>query len=318
MLDLNQLVIFYQLAKAGSFSKAEKLAGVNQSWISRQIKDLEEKLNNKLFERNYGSVALTSAGEALLESVEKIMFEAKMIETTFPSINEQAQGNIKVATTTGQAAVWLVKYMANFMEQYPDMRISVIGTDERVDLRTQDADVMIRPFVPKSPDLVHLYLSSYPLGLYASQSYLGKFGTPQKAEDLDHHRLIAFSKEKATSFGNVDWHLSLGYHFGERREPFFQVNSAQGLVKVAQDGLGIVSISQYNESAQGTNLIRVLPDINGPMIDIYYIYPKKMQNFKKITVLGEYLVKILEEESKHPNTTTFRRNVESDQIINNF
>jgi DNA-binding transcriptional LysR family regulator len=314
MIDFNQLVIFYHLARSGSFVRAEEFTGFKQSWISRQIKELEETLNNKLFDRNYGSVSLTPAGESLLEHVEKIMFEARMIKTSLTELSEdlrnKAQGHVKIATTTGQAAVWIVKYVKEFMDLYPDMRLTVVGRDERVDLSTQDADVMIRPFVPKSPDLVHVYLSSYPLALYASQSYLDKYGTPKSIEDLEHHRLIGFSKDKSIAFGPADWHLSLGCNPGEIREPFFQVNSAIGLIKVAQDGLGIISVSQYRESAPQDNLVQVLPDIEGPMIDLYYIYPKRMAHIRRITVLAEFLIETLEKEIKSPNTKVFRRNID--------
>jgi DNA-binding transcriptional LysR family regulator len=315
VIDFNKLVIFYHLARSGSFARAEEYTGYKQSWISRQIKDLEDSLNSKLFDRNYGSVSLTPAGEVLLEHAEKIMFEERMIKTSLTELNEdvqnKAQGHVKIATTTGTAAVWLVKYIKEFMDLYPDMRLTVVGRDEKVDLSTQDADVMIRPFVPKSPDLVHVYLSSYPLGLYASPDYLKKYGTPSKIKDLAEHRLIAFSKDKAISFGNVDWHLSLGCKPGETHEPFFQVNSAIGLVRVARDGLGIVSISQYQESAQNIELVRVLPDVEGPMIDTYYIYPKRLAGFKRVTVLGEFLVKKMEVEGKNPDAMILRRKIDS-------
>lgn len=313
MIDFNQLVIFYQLARSGSFTRAEEYTGFKQSWISRQIKELEESLNNKLFDRNYGTVSLTPAGEILLEHAEKIMFEERMIKASLTGLNEdvqnKAQGHLKIATTTGQAAEGVIKYVKEFMDQYPEMRLTVVGSDQKVDLSTQDADVMIRPFVPKSPDLVHLYLSSYPFGLYASQDYLEKFGTPSTVADLNKHRLIVFSQDKAIAFGPADWHLSLGCKPGESREPFFQVNSGIGLVKVAQEGLGIIAISQCRESAPWDKLIRVLPDVEGPMIDIYYIYPKRMAHIKRITIFGEFLVKRIKEEVKDPTALIFRRKI---------
>lgn len=306
MLDINQLILFYQIAKAGSYVAAAEQVSVTPSWISRQIKDIETKLGIKVLEKNYGSFKLTPEGEQLLDSVRKIVYESRVIETFIPSNNHEAKGNLRIATTTGHASVWLVKYMKDFLKNYPHMRISIIGTDDTLDLQAREADVAIRPFVPKSPELVHLYLLSYPLGLYASEQYLAEHGIPKKPEDLDNHQIITFSKDKKITFGDVDWHLNLGCKPGQTRIPFIQVNSSLGLTKLALDGLGIVSLSKYHEVLKGSKLIEVLPDIEGPVIDIHYVYPKKLENQRRITALGEYLVQELEKESKHQDNIGMR------------
>lgn len=306
LLDINQLVLFYQIAKAGSYVAAAEQIGVTPSWISRQIKDIETKLKMNVLEKHYGSFKLTPEGEKLLDSVRKIVYESRIIETLIPSNIHEAKGNLRIATTTGHASVWLVKYMKNFLKINPDMRISIIGTDESLDLQAREADVAIRPFVPKSMELVHLYLLSYPLGLYASEEYLAEHGIPKKPEDLDKHQIITFSKDKKITFGDVDWHLNLGCRPGQTRTPFIQVNSSLGLTKLAQDGLGIVSLSKYHEVLKGSKLVEILPDIEGPVIDIHYVYPKKLENQKRITALGEYLVEELEKESKHQDNIGMR------------
>lgn len=306
LLDINQLILFYQIVKAGSYINAAEQVGVTPSWISRQIKDLETKLKFKVFEKHYGGIKLTSEGEQLLDSVRKIVYESRIIETLIPSNNQEASGNLKIATTTGHASVWLVKYMKDFLKKYPDLRITIIGTDGSLDLQAREADVAIRPFIPRSPDLVHLYLLSYPMGLYASEEYLSEHGIPKNPEDLDNHQLITFSKDKKITFGDVDWHLNLGCKPGQTRTPFIQVNSALGLTKLAQDGLGIVSLSKYHEVLKGSKLVEILPEIEGPVIDVHYVYPKKLESHKRITALGEYLVDILEKESKHPDNVGMR------------
>ncbi len=307
MVDVNQLITFYHVVKAGSFVRAESLVGVQRSWISRQITDLENKVGYKLLERHYGNVTLTPMGETLYESAKKIIAETKIVESLLYESHTEPKGDLKVATTIGHATGWLPKYLAGFLNKYPDMRLSIVGSDENVDLESNEADVAIRPYVPKSPHLIHMYLLSYPLKLYASADYVAKFGAPKTPEDLDNHRLIAFSRNTRIPFGNVDWHLSLGCKPGHIRKPFLQINSALGLTRVVKDGLGIASISKYQEGLEGANLVEILPDIDGPMVDVHYVYPEILKDFKRITVLGEYLVEALEEESKTPGTRTFRR-----------
>lgn len=295
MLDINQLIFFYEVAKAGSYQAAANKTDVSPSWVSRQITDIENKLNFKVFTRNYGSIQLTSEGEKLLDSVRKIIYEARIIETLIPDASDENNNKLIITTTTGHASVWLVKYMKGFLAKYPNIKISIIGTDETLDLQAREADVAIRPFVENS-DLEHVYLLSYPLALYASKEYLADHGIPKNVEELDNHQLIAFSQNNKIPFGDVDWHLRLGCKPGQERKPYIEVNSSMGLAKLAQDGLGIVSLSKNHEVLKSAGLVEVLPKIKGPKIDIYYVYPKKLENKKHITVLGDYLVEALKRE----------------------
>jgi DNA-binding transcriptional LysR family regulator len=306
LLDLKQLSAFYYVAKTGSFNLAEQKVGVKQSWLSRQITELEEQCGSKLLERHHGSVILTPEGEALFGPVEKLLFDAKIIESSITENRDEPKGKLTIATTVGHTP-WLVHYLPEFMNRYEDMRICIVGNDENLNIMAQNADVAIKPFIPKTSEYVHLYLLSYPLGLFASAEYLKQYGVPQAPEDLNHHRLIAFSKDKKIPFGNVDWHLSLGCKKGEHREPYLQVNSALGLSRAAQYGLGIVSISKYQEVSKGAKLVPVLPEIEGPVVDVFYVYPKRLENVKRITLFGEYLVEKLKEESQDLKTNVLRR-----------
>jgi len=307
LLDLKQLSAFYYVAKTRSFTLAETIVGVKQSWLSRQISELEDQFGSLLLERGHGTVSLTPEGQLVYEVVGKLLFEAKIIESLMSEKHNEPKGKLNIATTVGHAA-WLIHYVPGFLKKYPEMRISISGNDENLDMRSQNADVAIRPFVPKSPELVHIYLLSYPLGLFASPLYLKEFGVPKKPEDLDNHRLIAFAKDKRIPFGNVDWHLKLGTKNDETREPYLQVNSALGLARAAELGLGIVSISKFQEVSKGVKLIEVLSDIEGPMVDVHYVYPKRLEHVKRLTVFGDYMVEILEKESKKPDSHIFRKN----------
>ena len=98
MLDLKQLSAFYYVAKTGSFSLAETQVGVKQSWLSRQIKELEEKCGSPLLERQHGTVILTPEGEALFVPIEKLLFDAKVIESTISENRDDPKGKLTIAT----------------------------------------------------------------------------------------------------------------------------------------------------------------------------------------------------------------------------
>ena len=59
--------------------------------------------------------------------------------------------------------------------------------------------VLINPFIKDLNGYEQEHLIDMELRIFASQDYLSKFGTPLTADDLNHHRLIAFTQNKKSA-----------------------------------------------------------------------------------------------------------------------
>ena len=103
---------------------------------------------------------------------------------------EKPNGELKVTTTLGIGVHWLTPRLGEFLDLYPDIRITLITTDEELDLAMREADVAIRLRQPTQPDLIQRKLFSVHFHAYASPEYLKRFGTPRTLEDLDKHRIV--------------------------------------------------------------------------------------------------------------------------------
>ncbi len=295
-MDLEKLKVFYQVAKHGSISGAALNLKIAQSAISRSISLLEEDLNTQLFIRPGGAkgVILTDSGQILFDSSKKILEIENLTTLAIEDYNKEPQGSLKVIASIGNVSVWLVDVLPGFLKLYPKMSFILEGyNDVAINLENSDADVAIAPFIHDASDLIQDYLVSYPLKLYASKEYLKEFGVPRTPQDLDHHRLIIFSTSRKSSLGNVDWHLNLGCSPQNTRKPFLQVNSSIGLKKAAEYGLGIIALNSNFPGMQESNLVEVLPEIEGYTIEIYYIYHKNFVNSKRITSFRDYLKKVI-------------------------
>jgi DNA-binding transcriptional LysR family regulator len=288
-VEFDKLKAFYTVAQEKSISAGAAKLNLAQSALSRKIGLLENELKSPLFLRTPKGVSLTEAGEVLFETAQQILSLTEMAKIQIADYKKEPQGTLKIVTTMGAVNVWLMAYMAGFLERYPKMRVIIVGNDQDLDLKSQHADVAIRPYVPDRPDLVQQYLRSYHLRLYASQQYLKKHGTPIVPQDLDHHKLITFSTDNPSSLGDVDWLLQLGAKQGHSRKPYMQVNSALALQKAAEDGIGIVSLGAENPGV-ASNLVEVLPNLQGKVAKLYYVYPERLKYSKRITALGNYLV----------------------------
>ena len=82
---------------------------------------------------------------------------------------------MKVTTTLGIGVHWLTPRLGEFLDLYPDIRITLITTDGELDLAMREADVAIRLRLPTQPDLIQRKLFSVHFHAYASPEYLKRF-----------------------------------------------------------------------------------------------------------------------------------------------
>ncbi len=289
-MDWDKLRVFHAVAEAGSFTHAGDTLNLSQSAVSRQISALEEALQVPLFHRHARGLILTEQGESLNRTVREVFAKLAMTEALLTESKEKPAGRLKVTTTVGFGATWLAPRVQQFLDQYPDVTMSLILDDADLDLAMREADVAIRMHPPKQPDLVQRHLMSMEWHLCASADYLRKHGTPQKPEDLDAQRLILFGDYRAP-VPDINWLAELGRRPGNPRRALLEVNSLQAMVMAVRTGLGIAALPDYmaaEEEAHG--MVRLLPDVKAPKVDVYFVYPEELRTSKRVAVFRDFLL----------------------------
>ncbi len=287
-MDWDKLRVFHAVAEAGSFTHAGDTLNLSQSAVSRQISALEEALQVPLFHRHARGLILTEQGESLNRTVREVFAKLAMTEALLTESKEKPAGRLKVTTTVGFGASWLAPRLAGFLEAYPDVSMTLLLDDTDLDLAMREADVAIRMHPPKQPDLVQRHLMAIDWHVMASPDYLKKHGTPQKAEDLDNHKIILFGNYRPP-VPDVDWLAEVGRRPGSPRKPLLEVNSLQAMTEAVRSGLGIAALPDYlANDAEG--LVRVMPDLKAPRVDVFFVYPEELRNSKRVAVFRDFLL----------------------------
>jgi DNA-binding transcriptional LysR family regulator len=185
--------------------------------------------------------------------------------------------------------MWLPHYIPDFMQQHPEIKLSIKGRDEEIDFTKHPLDVAISTALPPRENLIQNYLMTFHLGLYASPDYLEKFGIPKRLEDLKNHKMISHDKNTIHQFGKEI--NKILYNQSESKsstEPALEMNMGASLVTVASKGLGIISVSKEYPGLQQSGLVQVLPEVENE-VDIYYIFQEHMKKIQKILALETYL-----------------------------
>jgi DNA-binding transcriptional LysR family regulator len=296
MMDWDKLRIFHTVATAQSFTRAGEVLNVSQSAISRQIGALEEDLEVLLFHRHARGLILTEQGDILFKAVTDIYSRLSAAENALLESRERPRGPLRITAPVAIGTTWLTPRMREFSELYPEITVSLLVDDREFDLTMREADVAIRMFPAKHPDLVQKHLATLANSLYAANEYLHAAGLPKSAADLDNHKLITFGEDLRMPFAEVNWILKAGVTKGqEERRAAFKINSLFGMLKAVESGIGIAGLPDYMVQP-GSKLIKVLPELKGPPTDVYFVYSTELRNSKRINVFKEFLVRKLSED----------------------
>lgn len=289
-MDWNQLRVFSTVAEVGSFTGAGKALGLSQSAVSRQISTLETNLGVMLFRRHASGIVLTEPGVELLQAVTDMSSRLALATGRINEYRETPEGSLRITTTVTFGSAWLSARMNKFLETYPDISVSLLLVDNlELDLCRGQADVAIRFLRPTQPNLVQRKLMSMRYHVFASEEYLAANGTPGTVEDLDRHRIIVYGDEVPAPVEDINWLLGAGRPEGEPRKPALRVNSVHGIYHAVLSGLGIAALPYYL-SEESPRLVEILPELEGPSIDAYFVYPEEFRHSKRIEVLRDFLL----------------------------
>lgn len=287
-MDWDKLRVFHAVAEAGSFTHAGETLNLSQSAVSRQIHALEDSLGVMLFHRHARGLILTEQGELLNNTVREIFVKLVMTEAMLSESKDRPQGPLKVTTTVAFGSTWLTPQIKDFLELYPEVEISLVLLDTELDLSMREADCAIRFSPPRQPDLIQKQIKTLNSKLYASPEYLKRHGMPRTPDDLDRHRVIVYGEDMPQPTATINWLLEVGAS-GERRRPVLRVNNIYGIYRAVMSGLGIAALPSYMNRLT-SNLVQVLPEVEGPDSTCYFVYPEELRASKRISVFRDFLV----------------------------
>jgi DNA-binding transcriptional LysR family regulator len=126
-----RLQVFYAVAKQGSFTRAADALFMTQPAVTFQIKQLEEHLNTRLFERGHGKISLTPAGEVVLDYAERILALGAELDTRVREMTDRLSGPLLIGASMTIAEFLLPRILGEFKAAYPNVqaKLSVANSE---------------------------------------------------------------------------------------------------------------------------------------------------------------------------------------------
>ena len=250
------------LAQQGSYTAAAARLGVSKAAMSQRMAELERAAKVTLVQRTTRSVRLTEAGQRLVDET-RAAFE--QIEQSFAQVRdlaEQPGGLLRVTAPVALARQQLLPLLADFLKNYPDVRIELDLSDRLSALATEGFDLAIR-HTARPPDThVAWALCATESVLVATRAYLRRQGEPKTPADLQSHNCLHYPRSQDTPAWTFE---PRDPQSGERvTVPVsgnLAANNSEALREAALMGAGIALMPDFSAQAalrQG-KLVQVLP-----------------------------------------------------------
>jgi DNA-binding transcriptional LysR family regulator len=297
-MDWDKLRVFHAVAEAGSFTHAGEILNLSQSSISRQVSALEQSLNVPLFHRHARGLKLTESGETLYATAREVFAKVAIAESLVSEARDRPQGPLRITTTVAFGSIWLTERLKEFIERYPEIQVTLIVSEDELDLSMGQADVAIRMTPPTQADLIRRPLLGMHHRVFASPGYLKDHGTPNSLSDLDKHRIIAYDDSFNQPFTAINWLLEAGRkNESPAREPVLRVNNIYAMFRAAASGLGIASLPDYMGQL-AHDLVPILPELEGPSFDAFLVYPEELRHSQRIMAFRDFLLRSISNRHK--------------------
>ncbi|RQO34029.1 transcriptional regulator [Herminiimonas sp. KBW02] len=267
---LDELEVFIAILDSGSLIAASRKLRRSPPAITRALGSLEERVGTRLFERTTRRLVATEAGSRLAQHARRVLADYE--ETVQEDASAPLRGVLRVTAPVVFGRRHIAPIVNSYLDQYPEMRVELVTNDRNLDLIEEGIDVGVRIGTLADTSMVARRVGQVQSLLVASPDYIARKGKPESIADIAAHDVIFTAiREKAP-----EWRFR---HNGREHivalAPRLIVNEIDAVLLAAKAGRGLARVLSYqvaDELRAGT-LLRVLPEIESPMLPVQLIVP---------------------------------------------
>ncbi|MEO3416114.1 LysR family transcriptional regulator [Roseovarius sp. CAU 1744] len=285
-----QMLIFATVVEQGSISAAARSMGQTPSAVSKQIALLEDHVHHRLLHRTRTGVSPTQEGQEFYQKCKAMAEKFKEAEALISILDGIPRGKLKIASTVAFGKSMLIPALPKFMEENPEVQVSLDLSDREVELQSEGLDAAICFSEQcKEPDIISRRIMKSRRVLCASPAYLERRGTPQDFAELAQHNCLrlAGKSERNSWFG-----IKPDNEHGFETQGNFEGNSTDVIYRAALAGVGIARLPCYiaEKKFRSNELVHVMPEYAPPSTDIVVMFADKRNLAPKTRAFIDFLV----------------------------
>lgn len=275
------LQTFVAAAKAGNLTRAAAQQNLTVSALSHQIRNLEDRLGRRLFERNPRGIKLTGEGQRLLDAVGP---HVDGIERALGKLRVRQQDTLNLSALPSLATSWLIPRLGHFSARHPEIQLSLASSISLVDFDTEPVDAALR-FGPGGwPNVIAEKLFDDWITPVASPRLLQRLGGKPKGDELAKFPLLGDPGGRWE-----EWFKAFGGTPPKRFVASF--SDSEMLLRAADEGIGIalgrLTLAQAHLDAG--RLVALSPKRLRSEFSHYLVYPQRSSDHPALKLFRTWL-----------------------------
>jgi len=285
--NINDILIFIEVARERSFTRAAAKLGMTQSSLSHIMRALEARLGVRLLNRTTRSVSPTEAGERLLQNVAPRLEEIDAEIATISELGDKPIGTIRITAIDHVIDTVLWPRLAALLPRYPDLHVEFHADYRLTDIAAERFDIGVRYGDQVDKDMIAVPLTApLPTMIVASPAYFAWHSKPASLADLLRHNCITL--RLATRGSLYAWELE---HEGKkiearvRGQAVFSNVSQMVNAALSGNGLAFLTADLVAEHVRAGRLISVMPEWCSTFPGLHAYYPSRRQNSRALAIV---------------------------------
>ncbi|MDE6686217.1 MAG: LysR family transcriptional regulator [Lachnospiraceae bacterium] len=161
-MELKTLQNFLTIAREENMTKAADILHITQPTLSRQIKSLEDELEQKLFIRHSFHIELTEAGILLRKQAEDLLSMANKITDSFQSLDDISGGDLYFGLAESYQIGFLAEFIKDFKIKYPNLKYHITSGDTEQVVEKLEKGILDFAAIVEKPDFNKYNVVSFP------------------------------------------------------------------------------------------------------------------------------------------------------------
>lgn len=287
--SLNSLLVFHEVSKHRSFSKAAEELFISQPAVTKHIKELERRVGMGLIQRRKGGFLLTDAGKILFKYTHKISSHLMDIESLLEDLKKDHQGILKIGTTESYSKGLMPKLLSGFQTSFPFMKIALdVGNSEEIEksLFAYKNDLVLIAVTKKSTRFESIPFLREGLVLIVSPNHLLANKKSVSLRELGRYPLIIRAKGSTTrriilqAFKDAGIHPSL----------LIEAGSSEFIKQWVSEGRGVsIIVKRTVEDEEKRGIIKTIPLLEKLYLKVAFLYLKEEKSNPAIKTFVNFI-----------------------------
>lgn len=289
-LSWDDLCLVHAIDEAGTLSGAASALNVSHPTISRKLNALERKLDVLLFDRDQRRYSATASGGELINLFLRLKGEVDVVERRLTGRDLRPSGTIRFTTTDTLLHGRLAPILAEFRENYEDIKLEVVVSNDVLSLSKREADIALRPMAQPIG-----FLASKHLGSIEQAVYGARFKHTDRDTPLDLHGQDWIGPDSSISYPVLQkWMRSNAFD----ATCIYRSNSILDMFAATKHGIGISVLPCYLADDDPA-LVRLSNPVQDLAVNLWIITHPDLRKAERIRIFWNFIVSRIGEPTAH-------------------